>query len=619
MKNRKITRARVRGVTIDGPTSKDLDDAIWVSKREKGYLVTVSVADVSSAFRMRRGIDLAALSKGFTRYYAEGNKPMLPRFLSEGMLSLFQGKPRNVVTVEIPLDENLNVGEPQISLRILVSEAKLSYGIVDHLIKEGTESELKSMLVLARDISEGLLAKRRGGGALAIYDIFSGWKTSEEGNLRKVIPEERHIANIIVQEMMILANIAVAQFMVSKDIPVLFRNHTAKTSAPARSQLISDFERSVRDPVNFNIETLQSRVLMVLNRATYGPVLEGHFGLNLPAYLHFTSPIRRYPDLVVHRQLLAVLSGVSLPYDVEKLQEIASSINVIEREIKERREKSFKEKDHSQTKKIIARDIFVSLNPDDMHKVIKRSIDSGEVGEALSEELCIRADKGMLAPRDAFFLLFEATQSSVAWVGIKKRVFEWLEKHPENSVTVINIAQQAGRVLALDFTFQPIGPDHNRSFQGKGTVSWKDGDLVKAEASGSTKKQAQQKVTVELIRLMLISAGVPLSQPKINIGDAASIVSETRKQEEASPAMKDENYVSALQEWLMARRLPLPEYRMSLSGPSHIPEITYTVVLSIGGTNCVTGEGKGPNKKVAKQLAAKSIWTEVTKLAAIPK
>ncbi|MDQ2716140.1 MAG: ribonuclease catalytic domain-containing protein, partial [Chloroflexota bacterium] len=156
-------RATARGVTIDGPTSRDLDDALWLENHAHGgYTLYVSIADVGSLItpEMTPALDAEALQRAFTRYHAERNVPMLPGLLSEGRLSLLAGRPRPAITISIPLDADLSPGEPAIQQTALSSSARLRYDEVDEEIAD-PRTDSGSMLQEAFRVARGLFHRRR--------------------------------------------------------------------------------------------------------------------------------------------------------------------------------------------------------------------------------------------------------------------------------------------------------------------------------------------------------------------------------------------------------------------------------------------------------------------------
>jgi len=297
-------RKEVRGLTIDGPRSLDLDDAIWLEKNGDDYIVHVSITDLSIV-KIDSYEDKNALRQGYTHYFSTGNRPLFPRKLSEKYLSLLEKKKRPTLTVSIPINENIEIGEAKIEQTFIRSYKKLSYEQAEKLM----DSDDDPFLAEAYHLSKKLFEKRRAEGALVYYDKNNDFTTDEEGNIIILTEERKYNSHILIQEFMILANQAVAQFFVKNDITGLFRNHRAKRLAPDRNDLLIDLENTLAEGNYNRINTFRNKLNLILERALYEPTVSGHYGLNLPVYLHFTSPIRRYADLVNHRQLVAFLGG----------------------------------------------------------------------------------------------------------------------------------------------------------------------------------------------------------------------------------------------------------------------------------------------------------------------
>ncbi len=691
-------RSAVKGLTIDGQFSKDLDDAIWIEPKGSGWTIDASIADVSSNIPLDSDLDQAAQRRACTRYFARGNDPMLPRELSEGALSLLPGKERQTITIRIELDSGLEIISAKIMPTLLVSEAKMSYELVDAVISGDIEHESFKMLRLANTVTAALLEKRRLSGALAIYDIFSGWVTTEEGFLKKVVPEERHLANIIIQEFMILANNAVATYAAAHDIKLLYRNHTAKTVGTARGSFLSDLDDSVTHPDKFPVATLQSRIALVLNRATYDPFLRGHYGLNLPAYLHFTSPIRRYADLINHRILLAHLQGVPSPYTNEKLTEISAYLTSVDHELRDAKSKSFKEAEHLRTERRIESSQFARLAGADFHKVIKIASQSGQMTPDLGTAVISRLKSDQLQTRDLYYLLLEASQTTEGWISIKKEAFRWIAARPEHAMSLFFLANQNHTASTPQFSVEASGEAHATIFTGAATVEYRGQKIVSAHCTARSKKEAQQLMCVSALQKILAEVQhiavvwEPISPEKRGVLSAieteptadktsnpknqllelcqeqkwpmpefvvtaegpdhmktftaqASIRvmqvkltsdacrSGSKKEAEklasasllqkltplaakhAAPATvpTETNYVSILQEWLVARGKPLPSYGFVQDGPSHSPTIACTCTLGLAGTLTLTEIAKGPNNKSAKQKAAAQMYKRVIK------
>lgn len=339
-------RIPVSGVTIDGPFSRDLDDAIWLEKGEDGWIVTVTIADVAALVTPDSYIHQEAVARAFTRYYRESSNPMIPRVLSENRLSLLEHQKRPTMSVRVRLDQNMNIADTSIFESVLVSQKRFSYEEADKVISNSEEKHhelLKNSLAVAH----GLYQRRRVQGALSLFDPQYGWKTDEEGQMRKMSERENYLANYVIQEFMILANQAVAEFFVREDTHILFRNHLAKAlSNPNRSELQSQLDLAV---TNTQVrKQLSNNLRLTLDRAQYSPYLKGHYALGLKAYTHFTSPIRRVADLITHRIVKCFLSGQELPFEVSFLEKVSAHvhqtvISIQEAAQKRREERALKE------------------------------------------------------------------------------------------------------------------------------------------------------------------------------------------------------------------------------------------------------------------------------------
>jgi ribonuclease R len=414
-------RERAKGITIDGPDSKDLDDAIYLEKDGSGWILYVSIANVDSGVPKGSELDKEAYKRGFTRYFTDGNDPMLPRELSEDKLSLLEGQERNTVTVSIPLSRTLEVGKYMMRPTRLTSQAKLSYQYVDVILGK-PEHEFHEMLKQCAYISQQLLSRRREKGALTFSDISSGWAITEEGYVYKLEPDEFRIANLIIQEFMILTNQLVAGFFLEREAPVLFRNHKASEHISNRQLIINELNNIMAQPalsIDSAIE-LQKRLTTMINRATYGPELEGHYGLNLPAYLHFTSPIRRYADLVNQRILFALLKGEDSPYSFDELKEMGEHLTKRQEELRREEAKELIKNIEQHAKFFIRRNQYDRLIADDFYYVIRAAAQENMMTDALAQEIIKRSTKNKLWPKDAYFLLFETNQTTNLWLLVKK-------------------------------------------------------------------------------------------------------------------------------------------------------------------------------------------------------
>lgn len=313
-----LSRRAVTGITIDPPHSLDLDDAINVrALPEGGWKVEVHVADVDVLVKHGSGVDAEALRRVATHYLGNDSWPMLPPKLSHGLLSLHPRVPRPTVTVSVTVDAQGDIKKIDIDRTLLTSDRRFSYDEAAVILK-GKPDQSGEFLKECNVLANTLRTRRRAQGALMIFG--EGEEMGYPGNGRTSDNTHR-----LIEEFMVLANQAVARFAIQEKIPVLFRNHRKPVNEKSVREATENFER-LTDTVGANIEEERVRIMRLLGRATYGPALQGHFALGLPAYLHFTSPIRRYADIVSHRNVLAYVEGQQLPYDKQSLQALGEYV-----------------------------------------------------------------------------------------------------------------------------------------------------------------------------------------------------------------------------------------------------------------------------------------------------
>ncbi len=345
--------------TIDPDTAKDFDDAISVRRESDGLRAWVHIADVSHFVPAGTPLDLGAAERGFSVYVPGRVAPMLPPELADDLCSLRPHQDRLCVTVEVPFDGKLEAGEPTFYRSVIRSRERLTYGQAERILKgeEKADAEVTEGLRLAETLALELRRRRFARGALRITKGETTFAFDGKGGVERAWLESEPHAHSLVEELMILANEAVGALLAGRRREALYRVHerpdpqavahllaklaelevptppvpdverltaglAAKTAAEI-SEAVSDYvERSGRGR-----ETFPSLVLRALKQARYDTRNLGHSGLASKAYCHFTSPIRRYPDLLVHRALLQEL-GVAddpLPEDLAGLAEHCST------------------------------------------------------------------------------------------------------------------------------------------------------------------------------------------------------------------------------------------------------------------------------------------------------
>ncbi len=342
--------------TIDPETAKDFDDAISARREGDGIRVWVHIADVSWFVPAGSPLDHGAAERALSTYVPGMVAPMLPHEIADDLCSLRPGQDRLTVTVEVSPG-----GETNFYRSVIRSAARLTYGQAEAILagRERAEPELAEALGLAQEASAELRRRRFARGALRIESPDTSFEFDGRGGVARAWRESEPAAHALIEELMILANEAVAGLLSSRRRDALYRIHerpdpqsvslllaklaaldvptppeperltpqTAAEVAAAAAELVSAYVASSGRGRN----AFPSLVLRALKQARYDPANLGHSGLASPAYCHFTSPIRRYPDLVVHRALLREL-GVSDDPPAEDLPELAEHCSVRERE-----------------------------------------------------------------------------------------------------------------------------------------------------------------------------------------------------------------------------------------------------------------------------------------------
>ncbi|WP_419783188.1 ribonuclease R [Maridesulfovibrio sp.] len=343
-------------VTIDGATAKDFDDAVFVERTADGYRLRVAIADVSHYVAMDSPLDREALKRGNSYYFPKSVEPMFPEALSNGLCSLNPGVNRLAMTATIEFDKAGAPVKSSFAPAVIKSHARLTYeqvykGVIQNDKEQQEEfGDLLPMLGLCEELACKINKLRKGRGSLEFDLPEPEILFNLQGRTVDIRPRCRNFAHQIIEEFMIAANEAVAEFLTEKGLGCLYRVHPG----PDEEKLTNLFKvlrkigisKQIPDPVTpqtlqevisesegTDQEYLVSRLLLrSMKQAKYEPANEGHFGLASECYCHFTSPIRRYADLVVHRLLKVALGDGHQAIPGEKqLSRIGSSISGTER------------------------------------------------------------------------------------------------------------------------------------------------------------------------------------------------------------------------------------------------------------------------------------------------
>jgi len=309
-------------VTIDGESAKDFDDAVHAVRDGRGFRLWVAIADVSHYVRHGEPLDDEARERGTSVYFPRRVIPMLPEKLSNGLCSLNPEVDRLAMVCEMMLTAEGVVARYEFYPAVIRSRARLTYTQVWEMLSSGkAPAHLQTLYQVYRKLAE----ERRRRGAIDFETLETRMVFDAHGKIEKIIPETRNDAHRLIEECMLAANFAAGNLLSERSHPVLYRVHDVP--APEKVSALRDFLAElglqlpggevprpkdyaelllkIRSRPDFTL--LQTILLRSLKQAVYSPDNAGHFGLAFEAYVHFTSPIRRYPDLLVHRAIKACL------------------------------------------------------------------------------------------------------------------------------------------------------------------------------------------------------------------------------------------------------------------------------------------------------------------------
>lgn len=587
----------VRGVTIDGPTSEDLDDAIWIRKTDLGYRLQVSVAGVADAIKIGSPADERAYKMVSTRYQSDHTVPMLGRH-SESCLSLKPNKTHTVLTISLTLDDNLEVVERSVERRLFRSQDRLTYDGVVGLLGREDDHNVHAMLKLLRQVALGLLAKRKARGALAVYDIFKGWIVTEDGVVRQLRPDEMTIGYVMVQESMILANSELANFCAEQSIPILFRNHTVRPSAPQLREIADQVTMMMTDPETYGPATLSKRLKLIMEPATYSPYLQGHYALDLPAYGHFTSPIRRYADLVNHRQLLAHIDGQEYPYSFNQLVEMGEYLATRARENKKTQGMRYHEAEVQKGRDSLRSGYLETLDNSQFRMVMKCAVEEHNLTSALEAEICLRIHSGRLSPRDLVYLLHSAVEFP-EWTAVKNVLEDRFQKSPSKATDVLMVGAAMGLWGEPKWGVGGTNEYIARVEMGDSVFEYKF-----PWKAGKKLTRAKHLASRQLLARMFV---LNLASDQPSTEESLPILSVV----ELKKAIPTQNYKGRLGEVCMALQLIPAQYTCSHKGPDNEREFTCVGTLNYEGKEYVSQGCTARRKKDAEQLAAQDLLTQI--------
>lgn len=320
-------------VTIDGEDARDFDDAVYCEPKGKGWRLIVAIADVSHYIKPGMALDTSAHERGTSVYFPERVIPMLPEVISNGLCSLKPEVDRLCMVCDMQISERGKLKQYKFYDAVMHSHARLTYDKVHQMIEQG-DAELRQQYADFIQPLENLYAlfdilhvARVERGAIEFDSTETRIMFGEDRKIDSIVPVSRNNAHRLIEECMLMANVSAAQYLLDNDIPALYRIHEKPTVEKLTDlrTFLKEFGLTLGggddpEPKHYAklLDSLQGRpdahliqtvMLRSMKQAVYSPDNVGHFGLAYTAYAHFTSPIRRYPDLLVHRAIRHLTSG----------------------------------------------------------------------------------------------------------------------------------------------------------------------------------------------------------------------------------------------------------------------------------------------------------------------
>ncbi len=331
-KTRREDIRRLPLVTIDGETARDFDDAVYCEKQGNGYRLLVAIADVSYYVTPGSALDADALARGTSVYFPRRVIPMLPEKISNGLCSLNPQVERLCMVCDMDINPMGVIKQYRFYPAVMYSHARLTYNKVAAALYEkdtALRNELIDLLPHLGHLDElfrVLLKARAKRGAIDFETVETKMVFDDNGKIERIVPEHRNDAHRLIEECMLAANVCASNFLLESGQAALYRIHEGPTVeklerlreflgefgitlAGGEKPRAGDFAKvvaQIKERPDFQL--IQTVMLRSMQQAVYSPDNVGHFGLAYESYTHFTSPIRRYPDLLVHRSIKAVLN-----------------------------------------------------------------------------------------------------------------------------------------------------------------------------------------------------------------------------------------------------------------------------------------------------------------------
>ena len=340
-------------VTIDGETAKDFDDAVFAEVQGDNLRLLVAIADVSSYVFINSALDQEAKVRGNSVYFPRRVIPMLPEKLSNGLCSLNPNVDRLTMVCDMQINSEGMVTSYEFYPAVINSKARLTYTLVNDILYNNNQAASKGHEAIIADLEnlkkvyERLFSQRAKRGAIEFDSVETSIVFDENGKINYIHPVKRNEAHRIIEECMLAANVSAANYLLSDKVQGIFRNHETPKDEKLENlrSFIAEFglymgggDKPTSKHFTELLEKIESRpdshllqtiVLRSMQQAVYSANNKGHFGLAYEAYTHFTSPIRRYPDLIVHRLIKNKL--LKTKAEVKNISETAEHCSMTER------------------------------------------------------------------------------------------------------------------------------------------------------------------------------------------------------------------------------------------------------------------------------------------------
>ncbi|OLT42567.1 hypothetical protein BJF87_24625 [Gordonia sp. CNJ-863] len=501
------TTATQCALMIDASTTRDRDDALTITPTASGWDVEVFVANVADLVPAGAPADRTAATRVETRYRTTGTVPMLGAQLEHAAtLSATQDRDALAIRLRVSADGDVVLAGLDREVLPAGSCVAITHDQVTTILEDPDHAH-HAQLSAAAQLAQVLTGRRRAAGAFVVYDLTRGLVSGEDGRLLALPEGHNAAAYVVVQELMIAANAAVAQYAIDAELPILFRNHLRNPVAPADVDRLADLAAALSTvTTTAELAALQGQLNTAISKATYGATVRGHIGLQVPAYTHATSPLRRYADLVTQRQLLAHLDGTEVPYTAEQLATIAHALAAITAERNVEIEAAQKARTRRANEAAIAAGDLSHMNDREFLRVLRLGAQAAPPA-SVATELTERAKTGRL---HAGHIAVLYTTDHPDWKTLRANLTARLRaEHAYLAPSAISALQQidGGQIVTPTLDTDITGPPHQRTFATRAHLE----DMTTRWHTGPVKKTTEHVALWDL--LDIIGGHTPSADP----------------------------------------------------------------------------------------------------------